>query len=290
MESANNGTLSPERLEAALNAVTARYDPDQVILFGSAARGTMTPDSDIDLMVIKPEYDPAGRMRVTKIRAGGESVDVVELGPRTAEKKRMTAGSVERNALHEGMTVHLRNAAVVPVAVGPSWFEDETGMVKSSKLKPDESGRFLKRAVEDWQSSNSDVNSVELRCYLRHRSMEQALKGLLTAQGREFDHVHALDELWTAVEAEGHSLPAKKDDELLGRLTGYAEGFRYDEEDPVRDRATLTDSEGPCRAIVEHARSEIPELARKTREALALTPRLRKPSARLLQGKPIDHS
>ena len=123
METANNGTLSPERLEAALNAVTARYDPDQVILFGSAARGTMTPDSDIDLMVIKPEYDPAGRMRVTKIRAGGESVDVVELGPRTAEKKRMTAGSVERNALHEGMTVHLRNAAVVPVAVGPSWFE-----------------------------------------------------------------------------------------------------------------------------------------------------------------------
>ena len=47
------GHLEAQRLAAAIKAVTTQYDPDQVILFGSAARGTMTEDSDIDLLLIR---------------------------------------------------------------------------------------------------------------------------------------------------------------------------------------------------------------------------------------------
>ena len=43
------------------------FDPDRIILFGSAATGQMTEDSDLDLLVVEPE--PANtRDRSVKIR------------------------------------------------------------------------------------------------------------------------------------------------------------------------------------------------------------------------------
>jgi predicted nucleotidyltransferase len=39
--------------------ITSVVSPDKVILFGSAATGDMTPDSDIDLLVV--ERDPSNR-------------------------------------------------------------------------------------------------------------------------------------------------------------------------------------------------------------------------------------
>ena len=43
---------SAERLDAAVRMVVDRLRPDQIILFGSAARGEMTPASDLDRLVI----------------------------------------------------------------------------------------------------------------------------------------------------------------------------------------------------------------------------------------------
>ena len=55
---AASGSLEADRLAAAVNAVADRYDPDQIILFGSAARGEMTEGSDIDLLVINDHRHP----------------------------------------------------------------------------------------------------------------------------------------------------------------------------------------------------------------------------------------
>lgn len=41
-----------EEIAAAVATIVARVDPEQVVLFGSRAYGTATPDSDIDLMVV----------------------------------------------------------------------------------------------------------------------------------------------------------------------------------------------------------------------------------------------
>ena len=40
-------------LDAAIERIVAVAKPDRVILFGSAARGTADPQSDLDLLVIK---------------------------------------------------------------------------------------------------------------------------------------------------------------------------------------------------------------------------------------------
>ena len=97
------------------------------------------------------------------------------------------------------------------MATGQSWFTDESGMVKSTKLKPTESARFLRRAIKKWNGSNLTENDDETRCYLRHQAVEQCLKGLVTAQGRSFKHVHELNELWTAAESDAEPIRAPRE-------------------------------------------------------------------------------
>lgn len=42
-----------KELENIKKQLITKYKPERIILFGSAARGEITPDSDIDLLVIK---------------------------------------------------------------------------------------------------------------------------------------------------------------------------------------------------------------------------------------------
>jgi predicted nucleotidyltransferase len=48
-------TKDRELIQEIVERAPAVAKPDKIILFGSAATGKMTPDSDIDLLVIEPE-------------------------------------------------------------------------------------------------------------------------------------------------------------------------------------------------------------------------------------------
>jgi predicted nucleotidyltransferase len=43
-----------EQIQAASEAIAKAFQPEQIILFGSYAYGTPTPDSDVDLLVVMP--------------------------------------------------------------------------------------------------------------------------------------------------------------------------------------------------------------------------------------------
>jgi predicted nucleotidyltransferase len=45
--------ISPKITKEIVKRVQRATNPDRIILFGSAANGTMTPDSDIDLLILK---------------------------------------------------------------------------------------------------------------------------------------------------------------------------------------------------------------------------------------------
>ena len=47
----------PQKLRAALAAIEETVEPDVVILYGSGARGTMKPDSDVDLLIVGDSID-----------------------------------------------------------------------------------------------------------------------------------------------------------------------------------------------------------------------------------------
>jgi len=48
----------PEEVVVLRDQIARRYDPETIVLFGSAAAGTARPDSDIDLLIIKNTRQP----------------------------------------------------------------------------------------------------------------------------------------------------------------------------------------------------------------------------------------
>ena len=55
-------TVNPEVLDEIVRRIVAAVAPERIILFGSAARGSMGPDSDLDLLVIKSGDYHRGRL------------------------------------------------------------------------------------------------------------------------------------------------------------------------------------------------------------------------------------
>lgn len=59
--------VTAELLDQMVQAIVDEVDPDQVILFGSCARGDNREDSDVDLLVI--ESEPFGKTRSRRLEA-----------------------------------------------------------------------------------------------------------------------------------------------------------------------------------------------------------------------------
>ena len=72
--------------------VVERFDPDQIILFGSHAYGTLNADSDVDLLVVMPTRNPLDQ--TLKIRLAISAPFPLDLLVRTPEtlKWRLEAG------------------------------------------------------------------------------------------------------------------------------------------------------------------------------------------------------
>jgi len=66
-------TVQEETLQQITNKIVELAKPDQVILFGSAATGEMTADSDIDLLVVESQVSNT-RRESTRLRAALEDV------------------------------------------------------------------------------------------------------------------------------------------------------------------------------------------------------------------------
>jgi uncharacterized protein len=55
--------VTNENLARVVDAIVQEVDPEQIILFGSRARGESTADSDIDLLIVESEPFGVGRNR-----------------------------------------------------------------------------------------------------------------------------------------------------------------------------------------------------------------------------------
>ena len=95
-------------LAATIRQVVAAAAPEKVVLFGSAARGTMGPDSDLDLLVIKA--GPFNRHRVTtaiyRQLSGDIAVDAIVVTPEEVERYRDSPCLAICPALREGRVVY----------------------------------------------------------------------------------------------------------------------------------------------------------------------------------------
>jgi predicted nucleotidyltransferase len=104
-----NGRPDRKTLADIVRRVVEAAQPDKIVLFGSAARGEMGPDSDIDLLVIKGgKFD---RWRLTTaiyrhLRGKDAPVDVVVVTPEEVERYGDSPYLVIYPALREGKVVY----------------------------------------------------------------------------------------------------------------------------------------------------------------------------------------
>jgi predicted nucleotidyltransferase len=72
-------TLDQKTLDDIIRRIVEVAHPEKIILFGSAARGEMGPNSDVDLLVIKSgahRLDLTGQIYMN-MHGAGEAVDII---------------------------------------------------------------------------------------------------------------------------------------------------------------------------------------------------------------------
>jgi predicted nucleotidyltransferase len=99
--------------ETLLNEVVRRVltvaRPDRIILFGSAATGQMTKDSDIDLLVVEPALASTRERRVAIRGAVGDigyPVDVIVMRTDRFERTKRFIGGIAYPANKYGRVIY----------------------------------------------------------------------------------------------------------------------------------------------------------------------------------------
>lgn len=105
-------------LDEVIRRVVEVAKPEKIILFGSAARGQLSPHSDLDLLVIAETENPlavAGEI-YANLRGVGVPVDALVATPGQIERHRDTNGLVFKPALDEGIVVYDATMAATPAS------------------------------------------------------------------------------------------------------------------------------------------------------------------------------
>jgi uncharacterized protein len=103
-------------LSEIIGRLVRRFDPLQIILFGSWARGDATRDSDVDVLVVLPEaaFTEKRNLMVAGLDAVNGvpmPVDVVVTDTDEIKRRGNLVGTVLRPALREGVVVYERPRA-----------------------------------------------------------------------------------------------------------------------------------------------------------------------------------
>lgn len=100
--------VSESLLAEIVRRIVAAVAPERIILFGSAARDEMGPDSDLDLLVIKAGVHRRATAQAIEHSLIGIPVptDVIVARPEDIERHKGTIGLIYRPALLEGRVLY----------------------------------------------------------------------------------------------------------------------------------------------------------------------------------------
>lgn len=100
-----------KKIEEMVQRIVERFHPQEIVLFGSYARGKAGPDSDVDLLVVMPV---AGSKREKSIEIAlalhdiRMSKDIIVVTPDTVERQRDVIGTIVHPALKEGKVLYAK--------------------------------------------------------------------------------------------------------------------------------------------------------------------------------------
>lgn len=101
----------PKEVRRMVGVIVKRFHPEQVILFGSHARGDARPDGDVDLLVVMPVSGSKREVQL-KIRLALRRfeipMDLIVTTPEDFEWRQEIPGTIERPAVLEGGGLYAR--------------------------------------------------------------------------------------------------------------------------------------------------------------------------------------
>ncbi len=212
-----NGKPDQAQLATLLSAIIEQVDPELLIVFGSAARGSMTDESDLDLLVVKDVAD----LRDLAVRARRSlpsvhpPIDVVPATRGLLQRHRDSLSWVYGAAVDEGIVAYERSdtahgrrpAREVVFRLEES---ESARKVRIFRYRREETMDWLRKAQSDLTVVNSGDTTIDpdarcykgtsasyraprygdttidpdARCYSAQAATEKALKALLVAHGR----------------------------------------------------------------------------------------------------------
>jgi uncharacterized protein len=105
-------TPEPRIVDEIVRRIVEVADPEQIIMFGSAARGEMGPNSDIDLLVVKADAHRLETLQAIRrgLRGVGQAIDLIVATPDDVARYRDTWCLVIEPALREGKLIYAKRA------------------------------------------------------------------------------------------------------------------------------------------------------------------------------------
>jgi uncharacterized protein len=104
-------TPAQRQIQEIVNRIIERFHPEQIILFGSQARGDAGPDSDVDLLVVMP-VEGSKREKQLEIRMALHDIhvpkDVIVSTPEEFAWRKEIVGTIERPAARQGKVLYAR--------------------------------------------------------------------------------------------------------------------------------------------------------------------------------------
>ena len=98
-----------QTVQAIVDRIVQTVDPLRVILFGSAARGDLDENSDLDFLVVMPEGTrrrQTARKLYRALYGVGVAKDIIVSTENDLERFRNDPGYIYRQALEEGIELY----------------------------------------------------------------------------------------------------------------------------------------------------------------------------------------
>jgi len=103
------GQVKQKVLDEVVRRIVQVAQPEKIILFGSAVRGEMGPNSDVDMLVVKSNVTHRGHLAgdiYMNLIGVGQAVDVIVVTPEDIERYKDAIGLVIKPALREGKVIY----------------------------------------------------------------------------------------------------------------------------------------------------------------------------------------
>ena len=245
--------MNNEFISIMTERIVREFEPLQIILFGSQARGDADQDSDIDLLVVFAELTDKRKIAIDIGRALSDvpvAKDIIVSTPEELERSHTRIGSVLRYAQQEGKILWKNLNAAAHKSdqyCGVPNNEVKSAMQTTDRLA--DTARWLRYAEEDLVTAETLLAQPHVpprqACWHAQQAAEKALKAVLIFLEIDFPRTHDLNILRNLVPESWQLKTALPN---LGALNRWAVEARYPEDG---QEATETDAS----TAVEHARA-----------------------------------